>query len=873
MTRASLVMTPFQHANLMLRNGEWEQALSEYSALWGSASYLRDMISWNMNYLLKKAPVDAVSSENRRAAIKLLEKVNSGSVSRIVGQQKKIKRNDPEKILDEYVKRRIAEKTLSEIPDDHIVLYLANEMAADIGYEAAYLYAKKYLPKNLQYTLHVLQATAAAQVGDEVAWLNNINNYLSHFNITPIFLEQGTGSVFSRLACNPERYINDGPMISVLMPAFNAGKSIRMAVNSILNQTWRNLELLIVDDCSEDDTWQQLQNMAAIDSRIKIFRNVVNVGPYISKNIAVSQAKGEWITGHDADDWAHPERLERQWRYCKENNQFACMSGMFRLNEDGVFTQIGDLGNKFYYDGVCRSGFITLMINSQYFHDVLGAWDNVRVAGDSEILQRIQAIEKKEIQQYPCITMLCLDNPMGLTKHPVLGQFNDIGMSIYRKKYKRNFVEWHKSMNDISSRLDFFPKKRPFPAPVEMLNSSVIIRRLFKDLQDKNVDIKKTLECDIAIITNFRFPGGNLSSTLDEVQFFIRNGFSVILVHCPTDGNLGKNISERANEFRDLIVNWSHISSLHANILICRSPAALVSRSFSLLAPKLSSRKTFVVKNNSKFRSTGELIYDFNDLLGNIRQIRTDVVEYCPIGPLMRDELLEYKSRIPDIKISDIDWTPTFDVELYKLSPKCNFSYPLRIGRHGRDGTEKWIGDKNLLLKVYPSNNDFKICILGGARNAKKILGKLPKNWSVYDFGSISPKDYLRELDVFVYFPSDGLIEAFGRTIIEAMIAGVPVILPPNFSDTFGELPLYCQPAKVELLIHHLVTSDPSQRIRYLTEIQEIASKRYSSRVITQRLAHTGFCDFISYQVAEISTLSKESLAYRTSLLEISLSS
>src|SRR5690606_19632071 len=136
--------------------------------------------------------------ENRRAAIKLLEKVNSGSVLRIVGQQKKIKRNDPEEILDEYVKRRIAEKKLRKMPDERTVLKLASEMVPEIGHEAACLYAERYLPDRLRYTLNILKANAAINRNDEAGWLDYVNQYLQTFRLEPLYLRKGN-SLLSRL--------------------------------------------------------------------------------------------------------------------------------------------------------------------------------------------------------------------------------------------------------------------------------------------------------------------------------------------------------------------------------------------------------------------------------------------------------------------------------------------------------------------------------------------------------------------------------------------------------------------------------------------------------------------------------------------------
>src|SRR5690606_14290896 len=123
----------------------------------------------------------------------------------------------------------------------------------------------------------------------------------------------------------------------------------------------------------------------------------------------------------------------------------------------------------------------------------------------------------------------------------------------------------------------------------------------------------------------------------------------------------------------------------------------------------------------------------------------------------------------------------TFDLDLYRADPKPSIEPPYCIGRHGRDGPEKWLSDVERLRQAYPATAEFRVRILGGAKKAQEIMGRLPDNWEVIDFGAIEPRAYLRDLDVFVYFPDDKLAEGFGRTVVEAMIAGVPVVLPPRF--------------------------------------------------------------------------------------------
>ena len=96
------------------------------------------------------------------------------------------------------------------------------------------------------------------------------------------------------------------------MPAYNAATTIPVAIESLLNQTWTNIELIVVDDGSKDDTWRVVQSFAARDPRVVALRHNQNRGAYAARNTALKSASGDFVTVNDADDWSHPERLAVQ---------------------------------------------------------------------------------------------------------------------------------------------------------------------------------------------------------------------------------------------------------------------------------------------------------------------------------------------------------------------------------------------------------------------------------------------------------------------------------------------------------------------------------------------------------------------------------
>lgn len=115
-------------------------------------------------------------------------------------------------------------------------------------------------------------------------------------------------------------------LISIIMPYYNAAKYIVETVCSIIAQTYKDWELIIVDDCSPAlDTESVLKNVKAMDGRIRILRATVNGGAGAARNIAIKEAKGRYLAFCDSDDWWYPTKLEEQIKFMEDNNYpFTC---------------------------------------------------------------------------------------------------------------------------------------------------------------------------------------------------------------------------------------------------------------------------------------------------------------------------------------------------------------------------------------------------------------------------------------------------------------------------------------------------------------------------------------------------------------------
>lgn len=155
-------------------------------------------------------------------------------------------------------------------------------------------------------------------------------------------------------------------LVSIIMPAYNSEKYIYEAIESALYQTYRNWELIIVDDCSKDKTFEIIKKVSDKNSKIKIFRNKNNRGVTFSRNFALSQSKGEYIAFLDSDDLWLEKKLEKQLELMEKNKCFFAISSYMQIDENGE--KINEIKSplKLEYKDALRGnkiGCLTVLIN------------------------------------------------------------------------------------------------------------------------------------------------------------------------------------------------------------------------------------------------------------------------------------------------------------------------------------------------------------------------------------------------------------------------------------------------------------------------------------------------------------------------------
>jgi hypothetical protein len=249
--------------------------------------------------------------------------------------------------------------------------------------------------------------------------------------------------------------------VSVLVPARNSERTLETALESLRYQTWSNIEVIVVDDASTDNTGCIAQTYTILDPRFQLIRRETSQGAYVARNTALATSSGDFVTVHDSDDWSHPQKIELQvLALVGEPSIQGCVTHWARMTPD-----LKPLPGRLQSCLVHRN-ISSLMFRRSVFHK-LGYWDRVLVSADTEYLYRIErAFPAPAIQDVLSGVPLSFGRhrPEALTERPETHWTTSI--SGVRRAYLEAARAWHAEaacMGDLY--IDESPPARPFPAP------------------------------------------------------------------------------------------------------------------------------------------------------------------------------------------------------------------------------------------------------------------------------------------------------------------------------------------------------------------------------------------------------------------------
>lgn len=668
--------------------------------------------------------------------------------------------------------------------------------------EAHDLYAKHPNDPNIQ----LMEAnTYAPNPTSPEAPLSSIYDYRLHLidsvltrigahSLTDSLSEPSAPLRFSDLAKTIQPTSIDGPPVSVLLPAYNAEETLEVSLSSLLNQTWENLEIIVIDDASTDGTILIAEEFQGRDPRVKVHRHNMNRGAYAARNTGLLAATGNWVTVQDADDWSHPQRIEFQVSALNNNpSAAASFSRLARINHNFEF-QIRPFRPMLY---PIHWSFTSILADRNVFLS-FGGWDAVRAHADWDFIDRLRGYYGRDAMhevagEAPLSFFLAtgrnLTERAGTTLRSV-----DFGS---RKEYAEQSKYWRaRTFHDgrvpsyqENPRLN---QRRPFYCPFPLMDSKSTSRRYY----------------DILLGSDLGLLGGTRRCNLAYLHAAQSLGMRVGIFNIPR--YRGRNAGVVAGDYRELLqctnvdlLTPEDIGACH--ILIIHHPPILQYR-FEL-TPSVDVSEAFLLVNQLPYdlRDQTSKRYESATVAKHFKDIFGVKPTWIPISPVTRIGLLQDGVE----PLYNTDWTPILPwqpLQTPRSAPR-DPSHPV-VGRHSRDDWTKWPGSAAKIRSAYFANRSHtEVKILGGAQVPIDILGQEPYNWEIFPFDSWSIDEFLASIDIFVHYHHELYVEEYGRNIAEAMSLGVPCVLPPHFRGTFGDAALYAEVEEVGTAVDELISN------------------------------------------------------------------
>ena len=317
----------------------------------------------------------------------------------------------------------------------------------------------------------------------------------------------------SKLRCDVNYVTNiiEGPLVSIIIPCYNAADSIHIALDSLLAQTWKNIEIVVVDDCSSDNSTEVIEQYCDKDSRVRLIRNEQNLGAYPTRNRGMQAAKGDFLTVHDSDDWSHCQKIEAHVKPLISDRKLqSTVSYWIRVRPELYF-----LGSWYLNQTFLERNHSSAMFRRETI-DAVGLWDEVNVAGDTEYLWRIESWYGKSSVKHihsdvPLSFALELETSLTRTKATHVKTIH-YGL---RRVYRESARWWHRANNEPVMTQAKTLEERVFPVPIG--NSRLCSR-----------------EFDVLVMGDWSSESYDFKTAVARLSEILNQDSKVALMHCPS---------------------------------------------------------------------------------------------------------------------------------------------------------------------------------------------------------------------------------------------------------------------------------------------------------------------------------------------------
>lgn len=603
------------------------------------------------------------------------------------------------------------------------------------------------------------------------SWLGRFNRPFSASNIQPLEVDNSSKTPFDGLSARVSGRPEHGPLVTVILTTYNPDiVELTTSLRSILNQSWRNIEVLLIDDCSEIASYRAVQAVSTMDERVRLIRAEANGGTYRARNLGILNASGKYITGQDTDDWSHPERISRQAKYMEANPAAVGVTiAANRTDNNLVRTSLGHNPE--------RRCEVSLMVRRETALAV-GGYLPVRKAADSEFRERIEVVFNSPVERIDEPLYMIRMSPGSLSR----ADFRPGWSHHARRGFWGAYKYWHGQASVDALRLD---QSNP-PLEVTVAAPSRIAGREWP-LPERY---------DLCIVSDWRGSDSEHRAALDELYALIGSNLSISILHLDTPWVGVRESRALAGEVQKLL-NEGVIDRIYLDdrveidLLLVRDPSTVdyaCRRKSNLTARSVA----MVAYDTSKDADLSRRSYDEE----NANLMAEAIFGTPPIWLLPEQVESRLELNGDEFNIDARRYPVFFDFQRWPEGrlkrPRSNRTV---IGRHAANATDAW-PSKRLLPKVYPIDGSVDVRVFGDARGALREMGEryLPADWLQYKVGEILPQRFWRAVDVMVHFEHEAVHVGLERPVLEAMATGLPIVTDRARKRVYGDSVICSEP-------------------------------------------------------------------------------
>lgn len=584
-------------------------------------------------------------------------------------------------------------------------------------------------------------------------WLRGFNAPLSDAGLSPVAIDSTAETPFDGLTSTVAPGTECGPMVSVIVTTFNPDPvEIRTAVHSILRQSWQNLELLLVDDHSNENTIAPLEKLAAEDPRVRLIRLPVNGGTYRARNAGIREACGKYVTGQDTDDWSHPERIAMQVAVFEGEPGLSGVTTAANRTDDNLVKMAP--GHSPH-----RRCEVSLMLRVEDAR-TLGGYMPVRKAADSEFRERLEA--------WSGVQTRLIDAPLYMIRMSA-GSLSRTdfrpGWSHHaRRAFWGAYKFWHRSAHRESLEIDALSDVAGVPskAPSKIAGREWLSNRTF----------------DVCIVADWRGNTSQQRAARDELNALVKSDLAVAVLHLDTPWGAGREPRALHPEVQELIsagkVGRVLIDeTVEIDLMLVREPETM---DYALRVPGDIRCKRVVLVGHGALAHRADEVRDYDPTNANAMAWTIFGVE--PSWAIPEGDHVDGVEEKHEISVEEDRYPLYIDAARFAGARwRRSAGAPLVLGCAATNDELSW-PEAEHLDDVFPLAGPEEVRVLGDARGALRAAEKkrLPASWVQFRENETESVLFWRRVDAAVILGRGEKGPAVDRVALEALASGTIVV-------------------------------------------------------------------------------------------------